>query len=425
MRKGKSNIVSASNAVFGSDPLPGVQKILLIEVLKKLQEQANNVIECLEGCRVRVLGGSENVVRAWYGHPDHRWMEDLGYGRFCTEEVLVQMNKKGNGIIIASNRQLGGDPVPCVKKVLLVEVGEDRLDVLNKPQKEADNVIKCLEGYRVCVPGGFDNVVRAWYGDPEHQWIEGTGHGKLCTKEVFMQMTKKGNGIVVASNRQLGGDPAPCVEKVLLVEVREGGGSTVELDEKPHLYKSPQAVPSAPCWVAFIRHAQAGHNVCNSLLTNPDNPLTDFGVSQVKKARIGAAGKALHDAELVVSSPLMRALQTCFWLFGSDSSSIRVRVDAAITERWSAPCDEGTLKSELLDKLPKQCSDWEGWDDLPERWWPEEGEDPWVRVEAFVESLRKRPEARIAFVGHGAFWHMTLGHSFENCEVVFCDRFLF
>lgn len=30
-------------------------------------------------------------------------------------------------------------------------------------------------------------------------------------------------------------------------------------------------------WVAFVRHAQAGHNVDPDLIMNPDNPLTDEG----------------------------------------------------------------------------------------------------------------------------------------------------
>ena len=43
--------------------------------------------------------------------------------------------------------------------------------------------------------------------------------------------------------------------------------------------------------------------------------------------------------------------------------SVPVHVDAGITERWSAPCDEGTPKSELLLKsLPglEHFSTWNG-----------------------------------------------------------------
>jgi len=260
----------------------------------------------------------------------------------------------------------------------------------------------------------------------------------------------------------------------------------------PRLYESIEAMPApqngVARWVAFVRHGEAGHNVDHALLKCPDNPLTEKGRAQALRAAEGPAGAAVREAQIVVTTPLTRAVQTTQLLLGVDgnpqtpgsfhaadpgtpscspkgalgsdndnavpspadkgcaahetpkrrrtesppASSIstvrrprrRVSISAAATERMAARCDEGTPKSELLRKLPTELQDWEGWDTLPETWWPEKGEDLEQRVQAFRDALEKYPQDRLTFVGHGAFWQQVCGKYLQNCEVVYCDRFL-
>mmetsp|Transcript_97684 Transcript_97684/g.252792 ORF Transcript_97684/g.252792 Transcript_97684/m.252792 type:complete len:296 (-) Transcript_97684:48-935(-) len=288
-------------------------------------------------------------------------------------------------------------------------------------------VLECPEGSRLLVPGGAQNVLRAWFGDAAQPWQEGEGCGRFCTDTVVQRLAESG-GAIVASCPCLGDDPAHGTFKHLLVEVRDEelkGEARVEDAGGPRLFDAPDEVLSAPRWIAFVRHAQAGHNVDEALVGTPDNPLTPAGEAQARAAAEGPAGAAVRGAELVITSPLMRAMQTTALLLGDGApEDTRVLIDTAGTERWSAPCDEGTLKSELREQVPKAFLDWEGWDTLPERWWPERGEDSWARAQEFVEMIRRRPEERIVCVGHGAFWQTVLGRYLKNCEVVFCDRFL-
>lgn len=262
-----------------------------------------------------------------------------------------------------------------------------------------------------------ENVISAWYGNPEQ--LEEEGQGLLCTDAVRTQL--RASDRVVVTNQALGADPCPGKGKVLLVTVASGSeGLPKTPDEfpKPKLFKE---MPDSKRWVAFVRHAQAGHNADPALLDTPDNMLTDFGREQARTASQGPAGAALRAADLVVTSPLRRAMQTTGLLL--EGAKKRVRVDALGTERAGATCDQGTPKKALLAELPCECShNWEGWTELPENWWPEKGEDMWGRAEAFKEMVKRRPEDRLAFVGHGAFFQMVLGEYLPNCEVIFCDR---
>jgi len=286
-------------------------------------------------------------------------------------------------------------------------------------------VLECKEGRKLIVPGGGGNVLRAWFGDPEKPWEDGDGCGQECT-EVVAKRLKMGNGAVVASNACLGGyDPAPGVFKHLLVEVKsQESGGMVEEASGPRIFESPDEVQS-PRWVAFVRHAQAGHNVDKELVMRPDNPLTAEGKAQAQRAGEGAAGAAARAAELVITTPLMRAMQTTSLILGPDPKpEARILIDVMGTERYAAPCDEGSPPGKLRAELPEASLAWEGWDTLPEKWWPEPEEDAYARVQAFMEMIRQRPEERIVCVGHGGFWEMVLDRYLDNCEVVYCNRSL-
>lgn len=296
----------------------------------------------------------------------------------------------------------------------------------------AGNVLQCWENTTLRIPGGVDNVKRAWFGKPTCAWQDGKGRGTTCTDSVIKRMrcNALGQFEFIVACACLGGDPAPGVFKQLRLELFLEGHVSAE-DASMRVFADARAVPSWPRWAAFVRHAQAGHNVDNALVSNPDNVLTDDGVAQACAASCGIAGEAVRSAQLVITSPLRRAMQTTGLLLGPDRGDARVCVDALGTERYSARCDEGTPKSVMMRQAPQELPpgmhnfrEWEGWDTLPEHWWPSPEEDSWERAEAFRSMAQARPEDRVVFVGHGAFWGTVLGKNLSNCEIVFCDRAL-
>ncbi|CAJ1448816.1 unnamed protein product [Effrenium voratum] len=282
--------------------------------------------------------------------------------------------------------------------------------------------VQCYEDLKLYLPGGAENVRRAWFGDPNYAWEDEKGKGAICTEAV--QGILRLNRPLITSFACLGCDPIPGVLKQFRVELLNTEGLHFEEPVFPKHFATMEEVPSAPRWVAFIRHAQAGHNADPALVQVPDNPLTEQGVAQALRAKEGAAGAAIRAADLVVTSPLTRAMQTA-GLLGASAATV---VDALVTERWSAPCDEGTEKSKLLlrEGTPglEEIHAWGGWDALPETWWPQPGEDQWTRAEALIAKAKHLPQDRIVFVGHGGFWERVLGRYLPNCEAVFCDRSL-
>jgi len=287
--------------------------------------------------------------------------------------------------------------------------------------------LQCYENVKLHLPGDASNVLRAWFGLPSDPWLDAEHKGVPCTQAV--QRLLHGRRAVITSPGALGCDPCPGVWKQFRVQLRDPDGFRAEEPQSLRYWKTLEEVPSAAegRWVAFVRHAQAGHNVDKALIMNPDNALTDEGLKQAARGREDLAGTTLRQAQLIVTSPLTRAMQTTSLLMGPDCT-VPVQVDPSISERWSAPCDEGTPKSQLLlQDLPglEQMKFWQGWDVLEELWWPTSGEDSWARAEDFVAKVRDgMPMERIVFVGHGGFWDMVLGKHLNNCEVVFCDRSL-
>ncbi len=227
----------------------------------------------------------------------------------------------------------------------------------------------------------------AGYGHPEHRWEIGGSRGLDCKEQVVCQLRAADR--VAATNNSLGGDPCPGVGTVLLIEF--AGPAPLPLPgglPKLKLFKRPEDVPSAPRWIAFVGHAEAGHNVDFRLLDNPDNGLTDTGEQQAREAASGSAGAAVRSAAFVIASPPKRALQTTGHLLAAGARP-RVRAEALGTERRGAACDAGAAKSELPAKLPPERSpDWEGWDVLEEQRWPEPGEDMWGKLEKVRGGLR-------------------------------------
>ena len=181
--------------------------------------------------------------------------------------------------------------------------------------------------------------------------------------------------------------------------------------------------------VLLLRHGEGHHNRDPKLLHVVDPSLTPTGEEQ---AHALAADARLADCQLLVVSPLSRAVQTAVralpwaaaWradaIHGAGEPRRRVVLTALHSERWSAKCDEGRPKSELAAALPCVCG-WEGFPELSEHWTPTRGSDrDWqaTRVPRFTAWLDTQPESRIVVVGHGRFFQECLrGQHLKNCEI--------
>lgn len=180
---------------------------------------------------------------------------------------------------------------------------------------------------------------------------------------------------------------------------------------------APQGWPAeskSEQWVCFVRHGQASHNVNSANIMTRDNPLTPEGVKQCQAARKAWGREVFDSADLIISSPMTRALQTLYEISGrAKPDSHRTLVTPMCRERWSAPCDEGSPKSEMLKRLPwaKVC---QGMTELPEIWWNAHHEDETVRVCEFLKFLLERSEKRIVVVSHGAFLGHIVGYHMDN-----------
>ena len=181
--------------------------------------------------------------------------------------------------------------------------------------------------------------------------------------------------------------------------------------------------------VLLIRHGQSAFNAAyGSDGVDPmlfDAPLSPLGHEQVAAARL-----ALLDipVEVVLTSPLTRALQTALGLFADHPNRPTLVVETLHRERLESSCDRGRSPADLRVDFPDVALD-----HLPATWWHDDGEpdgrglhvEPFevmlARVHDFAAALRDRTEATIAVVGHGTFFHQLTGRWLNNCEIVAWD----
>lgn len=177
-----------------------------------------------------------------------------------------------------------------------------------------------------------------------------------------------------------------------------------------------------PAQVFLIRHGQSTFNEAfEATGIDPlhfDAPLTALGHRQVAAARAHAQGL---EPDLVVVSPLTRAVETGLGLFHPEKAPIIV--SPLHRERLGNSCDVGRPPHELSLQFPVLA-----FDHLDACWWHDgekdhrgvavEPDDVFIaRVAAFTRWLSARPEPRIAVVGHGTFLHRMTGRHFANCEI--------
>jgi broad specificity phosphatase PhoE len=181
-----------------------------------------------------------------------------------------------------------------------------------------------------------------------------------------------------------------------------------------------------PRTILCIRHGQSAFNAAYEE-TGIDPILFDARLTPKGEAQVLAARETLRDVpfDLVVASPLTRALQTAFGIFEGHFSNPRIVVEALHHERAESSCDVGRPPSALLADYPTL-----EFDHLPEVWWHDDGdvnelglrteplETMMERMAHFRAFLVGRPERRTAVVGHGTFFYHLMGTFLPNCGMI-------
>jgi broad specificity phosphatase PhoE len=172
-----------------------------------------------------------------------------------------------------------------------------------------------------------------------------------------------------------------------------------------------------PEYIHLIRHGQSTFNALFDL--HFDARLSQIGIEQVAAARQAALD---IPADLVVVSPLTRAIQTAVGLFGE--VDVPIIVTDLHRERLENTCDIGRSPSALSAEFPMLT-----FDHLSDPWWhngPEDDRGVAVepdhlfarRVTDFSLWLRARPEDVVVVVGHGEFLRRLSGRYLRNCEIM-------
>ncbi len=181
-----------------------------------------------------------------------------------------------------------------------------------------------------------------------------------------------------------------------------------------------------PHTILCIRHGQSTANVAYDE-TGIDPGVTDARLTPTGEAQVREARSLLRDrpVELVVVTPLTRALQTALGIFEGHPSNPRFVVEALHRERLEGSGDVGRAPVHLVAEYPTL-----DFDHLHDVWWHAEGEvgpsglqvEPLdttlQRVALFREYLAGRSERHVAVVGHGTFFYHLTGVFLPNCGMI-------
>ncbi|ODQ54791.1 phosphoglycerate mutase-like protein, partial [Saitoella complicata NRRL Y-17804] len=162
-----------------------------------------------------------------------------------------------------------------------------------------------------------------------------------------------------------------------------------------------------PQTIYLIRHAQALHNV-NDRYHIPDPPLTSLGLQQARDFSTEYPDIP-SSVDLIVSSPLIRTIQTSLLAFESKKGEVKFELMAELQEVSEMPCDTPSTASETSSHFPALSTQLSS---LTANYHSKSG--PWSSDESAVRSraahvlrsLKARPERNIAVVTHGGFLAM-------------------
>ena len=178
-----------------------------------------------------------------------------------------------------------------------------------------------------------------------------------------------------------------------------------------------------PEYIYLIRHWQSTFNALFDV--NPIDPLHfDARLSRIGIEQVAATRQAASEipVDLIVVSPLTRAIQTAVGLFGV--ADIPMIITDLHRERLEHSCDVGRSPSALSAEFPMLS-----FDHLSDPWWHSGQEDdrgvdvePYhlfaQRVTDFSRWLTARPENVVVVIGHGEFFRRLSGRHLRNCEIM-------
>ena len=174
--------------------------------------------------------------------------------------------------------------------------------------------------------------------------------------------------------------------------------------------------------IHLIRHAQSTFNAAQAATGRDplhfDARLSPFGLAQLEENR---AAISRLPCEIVITTPLTRALQTTLGLFGD---RVPIHVEHRHREYQESSCDMGRSPTLLAREFPALA-----FHHLDDPWWHHEGADAngvvveakdtfRARVDGFRDWVQTRPEQAIVVVGHGTFFAHLTGRVMANCEVL-------
>ena len=163
----------------------------------------------------------------------------------------------------------------------------------------------------------------------------------------------------------------------------------------------------------FVRHGEATHNVVRETHVGTDNPylnpaltdapLTAVGRAQAERLRPAADGLPL---ELVISSPLTRALETARLAFAAHLArgAPFVAVESCREQIGQNLCDKRQPASLTRPLFPE--ADMSAIAEADELFTPARETLGALaqRADAFLHEIRRRPEKHIAVVSHSSFF---------------------
>lgn len=180
--------------------------------------------------------------------------------------------------------------------------------------------------------------------------------------------------------------------------------------------------------IHLIRHAQAEHNVRQDYYSFPDAILTPLGKQQCSILHKSTEQTIQQSAQLLVSSPLRRTLQTSLMglpsLIGRLGGPSSIIALPELQENSSSPADTGSSR-ETLERM----EEFDGIDfgRLAKHWnsktgfWAPDPKSLKIRAAWTRKWLAERPEEEIVIVSHGsALKFLTEEHgpraTWDNCE---------